>query len=86
MLPRIPYYHEDLPYIYDLGGLAFVVWYLGLGFLSLGLYIIVTECLRSGLRRVKNLHAFLLGGGALVLAGLCGWLYFILLGMSTRLS
>ena len=85
-LPCVPYYHEDLPYIYDLGGFAFVAWYIGLGFLSLGLYVIGSECLRLGIFRVKRLHGFFLGGGALVLAGVFGWLYLILLEISVKVS
>ena len=85
-LPRVPYYHEDLPYIHDLGGLALVVWYIGLGLLTLGLNVIVTECLSEGVHRVKSRHELLIGGGALILACGLGWLYLILLGMSVRVS
>ncbi len=84
-LPRVPYYHADLPYIHVLGGLALVAWYIGLGFLSLGLYIIASVCLRVGVVRVKSLHTIFLGGGAFILAGLFWWLYLLLLGMSVRL-
>jgi hypothetical protein len=85
-LPRVPHFHVDLPYIYHLGGLALVVWYLGLGFFSLGLYIIMTECLSVGACRIRGLSAYLIGGGALILAGGCSWLYLILLEVSVNIS
>lgn len=85
-LPRVPHFHVDLPYIYHLGGLALVVLYLGLGFFSLGLYIIMTEFLSVGACRIRGLSAYLIGGGALFLAGGCGWLYLLLLGMSVNIS
>ncbi len=84
--PRVPHYHEDLPYIYDLGGLALVALYIGVGFLSFGLYVFVTERLSAGLFQVMRLRPIFIGGGALILAGLLGWLYFILLGISLSMS
>lgn len=81
-LPRVPYYQEGLPYIYDLGGPALVAWHIGLGFLSLGLYVIVTACVSVCVSRVKRLQALLFGGGALILAGGFSWLYLILLRIS----
>jgi hypothetical protein len=85
-LPRAPHFHVDLPYIHHLGGVALVVWYFGLGFFSLGLYIIMMECLHVGAFRIRGLYAYLIGGGALILAGGCGWLYLMLLGMSVYIS
>lgn len=85
-LPRFPYFHVDLPYIYHLGGFALVVWYLGLGFFSLGLYIIMTKWLSGGTFRLRGLYVYLVGAGALILAGGCGWLYLMLLGMSKNIS
>lgn len=85
-LPRVPYYQEGLPYIYDLGGMALVAWYIGLGFLILGLYFIVLGCVSAGLFLNRRLHALLFGGVALILAGGCHWLYLILLEMSVRVT
>lgn len=85
-LPRVPHFHVDLPYIHHLGGPALVAWYLGLGVLSFGLYIIMTEWLSVGMFRIRSPYAYLIGGGALILAVGCGWLYLILLGMSVNIS
>ncbi len=84
-LPRVPYYQEGLPYIYDLGGMALVA-YIGLGFLILGLYVIVLGCVNAGLFLSRRLPALLFGGAALILAGGCHWLYLILLEMSVKVT
>lgn len=85
-LPRVPYYQEGLPYIYDLGGMALVIWYLGLGFLILGLNFIVMGCVSAGWFPSRRLHGLLFGGVALILAGGCHWSYLILLEMSVRVT
>jgi hypothetical protein len=84
-LPRFSHYQEGLPYLYHLGGMALVAWYLGLGFLSLGLYRLVMGCLSFRLFQAKGLHEFLVGGVALILAGACVWLYLMLLEMSVTM-
>lgn len=85
-LPRLPHYHVDLPYIYDLGGCAVVAWYMGLGFLSLGCYILSTEALRRHACRHKRVDAVLTGGVAFMLAGGFWGLYHVLLEMSVNIS
>lgn len=85
-LPRVPYYQEGLPYIYDLGGMALVAWYIGLGFLILGLYFIVMGGGSAGWFLSRRLHAVLFGGVALILAGGCHWFYLILIEMSVRVT
>lgn len=85
-IPHVPYFHVDLPYIFDLGGCALVVLYLGGGFLSLGLYFTIIEGLDVPVCRVKLPYAVLIGGGALMLAGGCFWLYLTLLRMSVAIS
>lgn len=85
-LPRVPYYQEGLPYIYALGGMALVVWFIGLGFLMLGLYSLVMGCVGVGWFLSKRLQAVLLGGVALILAGGCHWFYLLLLEMSIRVT
>jgi hypothetical protein len=85
-LPRVPYYQEGLPYVYDLGGMALVIWYMGLGFLILGLYIIVRGCLSAKVFLRRRFHALLYGGAALIIAGGCQWLYLILLEMSVNVT
>ncbi|MCB9775174.1 MAG: hypothetical protein H6750_12750 [Nitrospiraceae bacterium] len=85
-LPRVPYYQEGLPYIYALGGMALVAWYIGVGFLILGLYFLVMGCVRAGWFLSRRLHAVLLGGVALILAGGCHWFYLTLLEMSIRVT
>lgn len=85
-LPRVPYYQEGLPYIYDLGGMALVAWYIGLGFLIFGLYFLVMGCVRAGLILSLRLQALLFGGVAVILGGGCHWLYLILLEMSVRVT
>lgn len=83
-LPRVPYYQEGLPYIYALGGMALVAWYIGLGFLILGLYFILMGCVSAEGFLSKRLHAVLFGGVALTLAGGCHWFYLIVLEMSVQ--
>ena len=85
-LPRLPYYQEGLPYIYDLGGMALVVWYIGLGFLILGVYFIVMGGVSAGWFLSRRLHAVFFGGVALILGGGCHWLYLMLLEMSVRVT
>ncbi|MDR4482825.1 MAG: hypothetical protein R3B95_06230 [Nitrospirales bacterium] len=85
-LPRVPYYQEGLPYLYELGGMALVVWFIGLGFLILGLYFIVIGCVSAGWLLSRRLHALLFGGVALMLAGGCQWFYLMLLEMSVRVT
>lgn len=85
-LPRVPYYQEGLPYIYALGGMALVTWYIGVGFLILGLYFLVMGCVSAGWFLSKRLHAALFGGVALILAGGCHWFYLLLLEMSVRVT
>jgi hypothetical protein len=84
-IPHVPYFHVDLPYIFELGGSALVVLYLGVGFFSLGLYLTIIERLKTPVRTVTP-HAVLIGGGAFMLAGGCFWLYLTLLRMSVALS
>lgn len=84
-IPHVPYFHVDLPYIFELGGSALVVLYLGAGFLSLGLYLTIIESLNAPVRQVKP-YAVFIGGGALMLAGGCFWLYLTLLRMSVAIS
>lgn len=83
-LPRVPYYQEGLPYVYDLGGMALVAWYIGLGFLILGLYFILMGCVSAGWFLSRRVHTVLFGGAALILAGGCHWFYLILLEMSVK--
>jgi hypothetical protein len=85
-VPRLPLYHRDLPYIYDLGGTIFVLWYMGLGFLSLGFYGLVTGLfpLRTSWR--ARLRGFLLGGGSLLLTGILWWLQTVFMNLSVRLG
>lgn len=85
-LPRLPYYQEGLPYIYDLGGMALVTWYIGLGFLILGLYFVVMGCVGGRWFVSRGLPAVLFGGVALILAGGCHWFYLMLLEMSLRVT
>ncbi|MGP0595177.1 hypothetical protein ACTRXD_21865 [Nitrospira sp. T9] len=85
-LPRVPYYQEGLPYIYDLGGLALVAWFIGFGFLILGLYFVVMGCVSAGWFLSRRLSAVLFGGVALIFAGGCYWFYLILLEMSVKVT
>jgi hypothetical protein len=85
-LPRVPYYQEGLPYIYDLGGMALVAWFIGLGFLILGLYFVVMGCVSAGWFLSRRLIAVLFGGVGLILAGGCHWFYLIWLEMSVRVT
>ena len=85
-LPRVPYYQEGLPYIYDLGGMALVAWFIGLGFLILGLYFVVMGCVSAGWVLNRRLTAVLFGGVALIFAGGCHWFYLMLLEMSVRVT
>lgn len=80
-IPHVPFFHVDLPYIFELGGSALVVLYFGVGFLSLGLYLTISERLLAPVRLVKSYPVYI-GGGALLLAGGCFWLYLTLLRMS----
>jgi hypothetical protein len=85
-LPRAPYYHVDLPYIHYLGGCALVALYVGMGFLSLGSYLLVTEATSShGSRRTRR-HARVTGTVAVILAGGLFGLYYVLLEMSVSVS
>jgi hypothetical protein len=85
-LPRVPYYQQGLPYIYDLGGMALVIWFIGLGFLILGLYFVVMGCVSAGWFLSRRLSAVLFGGMSLILAGGCHWFYLLLLEMSVRVT
>lgn len=85
-LPHLPHYHRDLPYIYDLGGTIFVMWYMGLGFLSLGLYALVAGCVHLGNSWRIRVRAFLLGGGSLLIAGILWWLHKLFINLSIRLG
>ncbi len=83
-LPHLPHYHRDLPYIYDLGGTIFVMWYMGLGFLSLGLYGLVTSFVHLG--TFWRVRIFFLGWGSLLLAAILWWLQDVFMNLSIRLG
>ncbi|MDT3779551.1 hypothetical protein PJI16_18460 [Nitrospira sp. MA-1] len=85
-LPRVPYYQQGLPYIYDLGGMALVVWFIGLGLLILGLYFVVMGIVGAEWFLSRRLSAVLFGGAALILGECCHWLYLFLLEMSVRVT
>lgn len=85
-IPCVPYFHVDLPYIFNLGGSALVALYIGVGFLSLGGYLTIIGRLNAPGRRVKLPYAVFIGGGALLLASGCFWLYLTLLRMSVAVS
>jgi len=85
-LPRMPHYHEDLPHIYALGGPALVVWYIGLGFLSIGLYGLLAGLLNWEFTRVQRVRAFYYGVGCVVFAGACGVLYVVMMDLSVNVE
>ena len=84
-LPHFPHYHRDLPYIYDLGGTIFVVWYMGFGLVSLGVYGLVMGFLHVGNTRAR-VRAFLLGGGSLIIFGVVYCVQTVLMNLSVRLG
>ena len=84
-LPGVPYYQDWLPYGYDLGGPALVALYMALGFLSLGMFGMVTGLMGLEKSREQRHRALLLGGGGVVLAWAFGGLYMILMDISLSL-
>ena len=84
--PHFPLYHRDLPYIYDLGGTIFVLWYMGLGFLSLGLYGLVAGFVHFRASWRIRIRAFLLGCGSLLIVGIFWWLHKVFMDLSVGLG
>ena len=85
-LPQFPHYHRNLPYIYDLGGPIFVIWYLGFGVLSLGLYGLMTGLLHVGISWKTCNLAFVLAAGSVIVTGVLWWLQAVLINLSVRLG
>ncbi len=75
-LPHVPHYQEGLPYLQDLGGIALVSWYIGLGFFSLGVFGIINGLTERQVSAGRRPRSWLLGVGSLVLSCSFGALYF----------
>ena len=82
VIPWMPHYQDWMPYGYDLGGIALVVSYCGLGSLSLGMTGLILGSIYWKLDLLQSRRVFTVGVVALGIGIGLMWCYNILMDLT----
>lgn len=82
ILPQVPFYHQWMPYRYELGGMALVLMYMSFGLVSLGLYGLVLGGLSWRSNSEAGRRALKFGMAGISLAMGLIWCYLVLMSLT----